>query len=99
MTYQPTNSRDCVMWISANVISSTNARVIDIAIVKNGNTALGLFGQMTVRCETGGQPYPVSTVVYLPDASAGDFYEIWITANNNGNNVILQDLAWFANSQ
>jgi hypothetical protein len=97
--YQPTNTRDAMMWVSCNVINSQNNRNVDIAVIKNGNVALGVFGQMTVRCTVSGVSYPVTTNVYLSDVTAGDYFEIWVTSSNNGDLVTVQDVAWLTDSK
>jgi hypothetical protein len=98
VTYQPTNARDVMMWVSCNVISTQTNRNVDIAIVKNGNTALGLFGQMTCRISTASVPFTISTNVYLPDVTATDYYEVWVTNSGTGN-VVVQDLSWLIDSK
>jgi hypothetical protein len=98
ITYQPRNKTDVLMWISCNVITAQANRNIDIVIVKNGNTTLGLFGQMTVRCATASEAYPVSTPVYVPDVVATDYFEIWVTNSGTGN-VIVQDVSWMFDSK
>lgn len=98
VTYQPKNKTDLMMWVSCNVISTQQDRNIDIAIVKNGNTALGLFGQMTVRVTVQSQPFPISTPAYIPDVVLGDYFEIWVTNSGTGN-VIVQDVSWLIDSK
>lgn len=98
ITYQPNNTRDVMMWISVNVISTSANRNIDIAIVKNNNVGLGLFGQMTVRITAANEAFAVSTCVYLSDVTANDFFEIWVTNSGTGN-VVVQDVAWLTDSK
>jgi hypothetical protein len=98
--YQPTNTRDMMMWVSCNVINSRNGRNTDIAIVKNGNVLYGIFGQMTVSCASNASTYPISTTVYLEEVTANDYFELWVTTNGtNGDTVIVQDVSWLIDSK
>jgi hypothetical protein len=98
ITYQPANNRDLVMWVSGNVIySSGTARVVSIAIVKNG-VSTTRYGEATVRLTTSGEPFQWSTTVYLPNVLPGDYFEVWCKVDN-ATNLTFQDLNWFTNSQ
>jgi len=98
VTYQPNNHRDVMMWIACNVISTQLNRNIDVAIVKNGNVGLGLFGQMTVRVTAANVPFILTTPVYLEDVMSTDYFEIWVTNNGTGD-AILQDVSWLIDSK
>lgn len=93
--YQPSNVRDALMWINANVIcTNQNNRNIDIGIVKNSLTSSGIFGQMTCRAANSAETYPISTNVYLEDCTSGSYYEIWVSSANAADQIILQDINW-----
>lgn len=98
ITYQPVNRRDAWMIVSCNVLCNVANRNVDIAIVKNGNTVLGLFGQMTTRITTANQATPITTPVYVADMAPGDYLEIWVTSSNNGDVLTVQDVSWYADT-
>ncbi len=98
VTYQPTNKRDVIMWISGNIASSVGNRDVNIAICKNG-VSTARFGETTLRPATAGLFYQYSTVVYLSDVSPADYFEVWVMAATGTGTVTLSDLNWFGNSQ
>ena len=70
-----------------------------IGIVKNGNSSVR-YGETTLRVTTSDQPFQFSFIAYLPDVSAGDYFEIYYSnASSNGKVVKIQDIQWYANTQ
>jgi len=98
VTYQPANKRDATGVISCNIISSGNNKNIDIAIIKNGSLTTK-YGQMTVRCSTAGQPYPITTSFYVPDMVAGDYLELWVSCATASEIIIVQDVSWLLDTK
>lgn len=98
ITYQPTNKRDAQSWVSCNVISSNANRNIDIAIVKNGNSAVK-YGQMTCRVTAQNVPFAVSTPVYVSDMAPGEYLELWVASGNAGDVIIVQDVSWYTETR
>ena len=90
-TYQPTNRRDLMVLIGGNLSVDQNNRNIDVCLVKNGNSGTTI-SPFTVRTSTANQVNSFSIAAYLQDSSVGDYYEIWVTSQNAGDNVILSDL-------
>jgi hypothetical protein len=86
-----------------NICNWRTNRNADIAVVQysSGGVFKGCFGQMTciVVGTTATTPTPISTNVYIPDAVAGDYFEIHLAkATNAGETLTLQDLNWYINS-
>ena len=54
---------------------------------------------MTVRCGSANQPYPFALVAYLDEVIKDDYFELFITSSNNGDQVIVQDLTWYFESR
>jgi len=100
LTYQPTNHRDLVMWISGNAIcTSASNRTINIGIVKNGVSTVR-YGETTVRLVSSGQPFQWSTVVYISNVAANDYFEIWTNLSTSGpDDIVFQDINWFTDSR
>ena len=94
MKFQPTHKQDAVMWINGNIMHSNSNRNINIAIAKNGTTAV--VSPFTVRITTNNIPYAFGLVVYIDDIAKDDIY--YLVACNVGNNnetSIVQDLTWY----
>lgn len=98
ITYQPANKRDVICYIACNVQVSNVNRDVDICIIKNGDIATK-YGQMTCRAKESNVQYPVSTNVYIPGISPGDYLELWVTSSTSGDVIIVQDLSWMTNTQ
>lgn len=93
MTYQSDYGGDLVFILAGNIQVNQNSRTVDVAIVKNATTPV--ISTMSARLQSQNVPYSWSSVVYASDAKQGDFYEIWVTSANAGDQVIIQDLQWF----
>ncbi len=99
ITYQPTNRRDALFTVSGNLSVNSSSQNISIGIVKNGNSSVR-YGETTLRVTTSDQPFQFSFIAYLPDVSAGDYFEIYYSnASSNGKVVKIQDIQWYANTQ
>jgi len=100
ITYQSTQTYDGLMTISGNVICNNDAKILSLAIIKNGNYA-DRYGETSVKIMNSGSNYPhqFSTNVYLEDMSQGDYYELWITSSSNSDVYKIQDLQWYTITQ
>jgi hypothetical protein len=98
ITYQPSNSRDVIIHISGNVSVNSTNRVITVAIVKNGVTATR-FGETSLRVTTANQPFQFSTVIYVGDAIKNDYFELFCSSLNNGDDVLFQDINIYVDSK
>jgi len=99
ITYQPTNKRSGYFIISGNILCNNANRTISIAIFKNG-ISINKHGEITVRTgSTAGTPTVFSTIVFLPEISFGEYFEIGISSTVSGDVVTLQDLQWFVESK
>jgi hypothetical protein len=98
ITYLSPQSYDGIMLISCNVICNNDAKILSVAIVKNGNSALR-YGETTVKLPSSTQPYQWSTNIYIEDLSQGDYYEVWITSSSDSDIYKLQDVLWYTNTQ
>jgi len=96
--YQPNNHRNGVFNIAGNIETDQNNRVLSIGIVKNGNTAVR-YGETTLRVTSMNQPFQFSFVVYIEDIAPGDYFEIYYSSVNAGDNLKIQDIQWLVNSQ
>lgn len=98
ITFQPTNKRNGWFTITGNLSVDNANRVISIGIVKN-NASSTRYGETTIRTNTTNQPYPFAFVVYLENISPTDFFEVYVTSNNNNDVIKIQDIQWLANAQ
>jgi hypothetical protein len=98
ITYQPTNKRDGYAIITGNISVNSNNRTISIAIVKNGNTGVRI-GESDLRLATAGQPFQFSTVIYLTDIEKDQFFELYCTSANSGDEVTFRDVQWFTDTK
>jgi len=98
ITYQPINKRNGWFVISGNISCNNANRTVSIGIVKN-NASGTRYGETTLRITTGAQPFQFSTVVYISDIGAGDYFELFCTSNSSGDQITFQDIQWFANAQ
>ena len=100
ITYQTENIRDAVIFLSGNVkTNSTSARVINIAIVKNGNSTTR-YGETTIRIPSSNanQSFPWSTNVYVENMDKTDYLELWITSASSGDVLTIDDLNWYTST-
>jgi len=98
ISFQPVNHRNGIFNIAGNIETDQNNRVISIGIVKNGNTAVR-YGETTLRVTSMNQPFQFSFVVYLDDIAPGDYFEIYYSSANSGDNLKIQDIQWLVNTQ
>ena len=79
--------------------SSSSARVINIAIVKNGNSSVR-YGETTIRIPTNNasQSFQWSTNVYVENTDKNDYLEIWITSASSGDVLTIDDLNWYTST-
>jgi hypothetical protein len=100
ITYQPVNSRDVWMVISGNLSINQSSRTVSFGICKNGVNSVR-YGESTLRLPSNSQdqPYQFSTVVYVTDVVPTDYFEFFVTSNNGGDVITVQDVNWFADSQ
>jgi hypothetical protein len=84
--------------ITGNLSVDNPNRVISIGIVKNGASSTR-YGETTIRTNTSNQPYPFAFVVYLENISPADYFEVYVTSNNNNDLIKIQDIQWLANAQ
>jgi hypothetical protein len=86
VTYFPTHSKDCIMWLNGSIApSSSVATNWEIAIVKNGLTGT-TYGDLQVTTDASGRQFNFGTNVYLSDVIENDYFEIYIR-NISSNNV------------
>lgn len=96
LTYWPKYTTDVLMWLNFNVQVNQVNRNITVAIKKNNTT---IISPMTVRTSASGQPYAAGMVAYLEDVEEDDYFEIFVTSSTNGDQVIVQDLTWYAEAR
>jgi len=98
ITYYPSNIRDIYCFVSLNVSTNGINKNVDVCIVKNGVKATPI-GQMTVRCAASGAFYPIAVPITIPNITAGDYLEIWLTSSTNGDIVTVGDVSWLTNTK
>ena len=98
ITFQPTNKRDGVIIITGNLSVNNSSRTISLGLVKNGVTGTR-YGETTLRTSTSGTASQFSTVIYLSDISAADYFEIYCSSTNNSDIITMLDLNWQVTTQ
>lgn len=98
VTFQSNHEKDVTMWISANILTTTQPSEIRIAIVKNGVSATQ-YGRMGLFADLNSRPFHVTTNVYLDDVKKNDYFEIWLYAVGSNETIVLQDLTWLIDSK
>jgi hypothetical protein len=89
ITYQSSNSRDGIMFISGDITCSysSGTKILTLAIVKNTATSPQSnptrFAETTIRSAGTGQTCQFSTNVYLQDIMQNDYFEIWVSINTD----------------
>lgn len=94
ITYLPANPQSIYVIISGNLMVNSDNRIISLALVRNGNTDLR-YGETKLRITTMNQPCQFSTVIYIPDVSENDYFEIFCSSENQGDVITFQDIRWF----
>jgi len=92
LTYLSTHIRDIVAHICCNIVTTSQPCTVDVAIIKNGNTAV-LYGKMQNYADVNNRPFPMASNALIQDVSKDDYFEIWLrpTATET---IIIQDLNW-----
>ncbi|MBL0273537.1 MAG: hypothetical protein IPQ06_10800 [Chitinophagaceae bacterium] len=93
ITFQPTNQRDGIIVITGNLSVNNSSRTISLGLVKNGSSATR-YGETTLRTSTSGTASQFSTVIYLSNISANDYFEIFCSSTNSGDIITMLDLNW-----
>jgi hypothetical protein len=52
-----------------------------------------------LRLATAGQPFQFSTVIYLTDIEKDQFFELYCTSANSGDEVTFRDVQWFTDTK
>ena len=98
ITYQPTHRRGGWFIISGNLTVNNANRTISLGVVKNANAAVR-FGETTIRTQAQNTSALFSTVVYIADIAATDYFEIWCSTSHGGDVVTFQDVQWLAETK
>ena len=99
ITYQSNNVRTGIGFISGNIRCNNSSRIINIALVKNGQSGTR-YGETTVRipANSANQSFQFSTNVLMENLQAGDYFEIWITSNYGLDQLVIDDLNWYTDT-
>lgn len=97
ITFLSSRSKGIYVVISGNITINSNNTTISLALVKNGNPAVR-YGETKLRITNMNQPYQFSTVIYIPDINANDYFEMFCSSENSGDVLIFQDIKWFVNT-
>jgi hypothetical protein len=98
VTYQPRHPAYIFIIVSGNISANNNNRTINIGIVKNGVTGTR-YGETTLRLTAANQPFQYSTTIYIQNVARNDYFELYVSSNNNGDIVVFQDINIFVNAQ
>ncbi len=94
ITFQPTNKRDGIIVITGNLSVNQTNRTISLGLVKNGSSGTR-YGETTLRtAATANTASQFSTVIYLSDISATDYFEIFCSSTTAGDIITMLDLNW-----
>jgi len=95
ITYQSLNKRNGIMILSGDVsVNNYFGTVLTICIVKNGVTTTR-YGESNLRISSNGQPFQFSSVIYLQNISPNDYFEVYCTSSNSGDQLTFQDMQWY----
>ena len=97
ITYQPTNVRDLMMWISGAIQTTSQPATIQIAVLKNHDRA-NPYGVISVYLDQNTRAFNFSTNVYISDAAAGDVFSIYLKPVAT-EDIIIVDLDWLVRAQ
>jgi hypothetical protein len=98
ITFQPTNKRDGMIVITGNLSVNNSSRTISLGLVKNGSSGTR-YGETTLRTAAGGTASQFSTVIYLSNISANDYFEIFCSSASNNDIITMLDLNWLLITQ
>lgn len=98
ITYQPSNKRSAVLYITGNISVDSPNETVSICIIKKGGTSTRI-GETELRLATSGQPYQFSTVIYLETVDKDDFFELYCTTTTSGKLVTFRDVQWFTDTK
>ena len=98
ITFQPTNKRDGIIVITGNLSVNNSSRTISLGLVKNGVSGTR-YGETTLRTSTAGTASQFSTVIYLSDISATDYFEVFCSSANSSDIITMLDLNWQVTTQ
>jgi len=93
ITYKPANKMYGLFIITGNIAVSSASRIVSIGIVKNGVSGTR-YGECDLRPSSANVPMQFSTVVYIGNVSATDYFELYVTADA-ACSVTFQDVQWF----
>lgn len=98
ITFQPTNQRDGVIIITGNLSVNNSSRTISLGLVKNGVSGTR-YGETTLRTGIGNTASQFSTVIYLSNISASDYFEVYCSTTSGGDIITMLDLNWQVSTQ
>ncbi len=93
ITYQPTNRRDGFIVITGNLSVNNTNKTISLGLVKNGVTTTR-YGETTLRTANAGTASQFSTVIYVSDIAATDYFEVFCSTTTGGDIITMLDLNW-----
>jgi hypothetical protein len=70
-----------------------NTRTISLGLVKNGVTGTR-FGETTLRTANSGTASQFSTVIYVSNISAADYFEVFCSTTTGGDIITMLDVNW-----
>ncbi|MFM9945431.1 MAG: hypothetical protein ACKVQB_09395, partial [Bacteroidia bacterium] len=93
LTYQPTNVRDVLIVLAGNMSLDIANSNISYGIVKNGSSGTR-YGESTSRLGPANVATQFSTVAFITNVAAGDYFELWVSDNYSGEVLTILDINW-----
>jgi hypothetical protein len=98
ITYQPVNKRDMYIIISGDILVGGTSRTVSFAIVKNG-VSTTRYGETSMWISDANRSLQWSTVVFITDVSLNDYFELWCTSTDAGDELTFHNVNWFTDTQ
>jgi hypothetical protein len=76
ITFQSNNPKNLMFWVSGNIQVTTSTSNLNVAIVKNGNTALWLFGNQSIFADVNNRNFAFSLNTMIENIVKDDYFEV-----------------------
>jgi len=76
ITFQSDNPKHLMFWVSGNMQATTATSNLNVAIVKNGNTALWLFGNQSLYIDVSNRNFAFSLNTMIENIVKDDYFEV-----------------------
>lgn len=90
MTYQPSNTRDVMLWCSGAIQTTSQPCILELSLVRNGNI---FYAPVSLTLDTNSRKFTWSANGYVPDMSTNEYIEIW-GRTVGSETIIFEDFCW-----